>query len=736
MRCVPLEPLEATRADLERVHPAAYLDRIQQICAGGGGRLDPDTYASSGTWRAATLAAGAGLTAVDAMRRGEGDAAFCAVRPPGHHANSTVSMGFCLISNVAVVAASLADQGERVLIVDYDAHHGNGTQDVFYDDPAGAVRQPAPVAAVPRHRPAHRGGRGCGHGLHGERAAARRGHGRCVPACARRAGRPAGARRSRPRGSSCRPASTLTGSTRSPSSASARATTSRSRAVCCSGRRPGVGWSCWKVDTTSTRSRGAAPVSSMCWPAAIPQPVDLAEADTDGGPGMAQVDVDLAVLARTSVIGDRFGPVLRELQPLTERFAAAGHRLFLVGGTVRDLLLAGWSDGRAQAAIDPSDVEFDIDATTTARPDEIKRCLQGWADAIWTQGERFGTIGATKRVTVDGAASSPRDDRPDLRDHDASGRGVQRSIAQARRRVLVRHRCRPVASRLHRQRDGDRADRGDSRRASPVLVDPFGGRRDLDDSVLRTPLGPEASFSDDPLRMLRAARFIARYGLQPEPSLLRAVRAMADRMQIVSAERDPRRARQVARRLTAGRGAALRDRNRPAAARGPRVGRGYRRSPTSRATRTCGITPWPSSTRCNALTPARSHSIGASCAWPRCCVRSRPARRAARLQSLRYSNDDTAAIVGLIDLAGPLLYRLANDDAPWTDADVRRHLRDAAGQRSNLHALVRAEAAVHAEPLSSRLRDGLDGARHRSIRVAGGSASRWTTSARSSMARR
>ncbi len=132
---VPLEPIEATRADLERVHPTAYLDRIEQICAGGGGRLDPDTYASSGTWRAATLAAGAGLTAVEAMQRGEGDAAFCAVRPPGHHANSTESMGFCLISNVAVVAASLADQGERVLIVDYDAHHGNGTQDVFYHDP-------------------------------------------------------------------------------------------------------------------------------------------------------------------------------------------------------------------------------------------------------------------------------------------------------------------------------------------------------------------------------------------------------------------------------------------------------------------------------------------------------------------------------------------------------------------------------------------------------------------------
>ena len=130
----PLEPIAATRADLERVHPRAYLDRIEHISTSGGGRLDPDTYASAGTWRAATLAAGAGLTAIEAMRRGEGDAAFCAVRPPGHHANATESMGFCLVSNVAVAAAALADQGERVLILDYDAHHGNGTQDVFYHD--------------------------------------------------------------------------------------------------------------------------------------------------------------------------------------------------------------------------------------------------------------------------------------------------------------------------------------------------------------------------------------------------------------------------------------------------------------------------------------------------------------------------------------------------------------------------------------------------------------------------
>ena len=86
------------------------------------------------------------------------------------------------------------------------------------------------------------------------------------------------------------------------------------------------------------------------------------------------------------MIPERFAPVLDELQPLTERFRAAGKRLFLVGGTVRDLLIS-----RVNA-----DGEQDFDATTDALPAEIKACLHGWADAIWTQGERFGTIGAKK----------------------------------------------------------------------------------------------------------------------------------------------------------------------------------------------------------------------------------------------------------------------------------------------------------------------------------------------------
>jgi acetoin utilization deacetylase AcuC-like enzyme len=128
------EPRPATRAELERVHPAAHLDALEAFCRGGGGRIDTDTSASAGSWDAALLAAGAGLDAVDRLEAGEATAAFCAVRPPGHHATPTRAMGFCLLNNVAVTAAALADRGERVLVYDWDAHHGNGTQDTFYRD--------------------------------------------------------------------------------------------------------------------------------------------------------------------------------------------------------------------------------------------------------------------------------------------------------------------------------------------------------------------------------------------------------------------------------------------------------------------------------------------------------------------------------------------------------------------------------------------------------------------------
>jgi acetoin utilization deacetylase AcuC-like enzyme len=132
---IPLPARPATAVELERVHPAAYLEALEAQSRAGGGMLDADTVVSASSWEAAITAAGTGIAAIDALTNGAADAAFLALRPPGHHARAAQGMGFCLLNNVAVAAAELADRGEKVLIVDYDAHHGNGTQEIFYSDP-------------------------------------------------------------------------------------------------------------------------------------------------------------------------------------------------------------------------------------------------------------------------------------------------------------------------------------------------------------------------------------------------------------------------------------------------------------------------------------------------------------------------------------------------------------------------------------------------------------------------
>jgi acetoin utilization deacetylase AcuC-like enzyme len=131
-----VEPRIATRPELERVHTVAYLDRLESFCREGGGDIDPDTKASHGSWETACRAAGAGLALVDTVEQGTAPAGFALVRPPGHHAMADRSMGFCLFNNVAIAARALTARGERVLIVDWDVHHGNGTQDIFWNDPS------------------------------------------------------------------------------------------------------------------------------------------------------------------------------------------------------------------------------------------------------------------------------------------------------------------------------------------------------------------------------------------------------------------------------------------------------------------------------------------------------------------------------------------------------------------------------------------------------------------------
>jgi acetoin utilization deacetylase AcuC-like enzyme len=128
-------PYSATRAELVRVHDTVYLDKLGAFCYEGGGALDADTYATYDSWSIAQLAAGAGLSVVEEMGRHENAVGFIAVRPPGHHALRDHAMGFCLLNNVAIVTAALRSRGERVAIVDWDVHHGNGTQAIFWNDP-------------------------------------------------------------------------------------------------------------------------------------------------------------------------------------------------------------------------------------------------------------------------------------------------------------------------------------------------------------------------------------------------------------------------------------------------------------------------------------------------------------------------------------------------------------------------------------------------------------------------
>ncbi|WP_406057606.1 CCA tRNA nucleotidyltransferase [Kribbella sp. NBC_00889] len=196
----------------------------------------------------------------------------------------------------------------------------------------------------------------------------------------------------------------------------------------------------------------------------------------------------------------RIAPVVDELG---SRFAAAGHEIALVGGPVRDILL-----GRGSK---------DLDFATSAHPDVVERLLSGWADHVWDIGKAFGTIGSRKGewvleiTTYRSESYDPTSRKPEVAYGDSlEGDLARRDFAMNAMAILL---------------------------PSHRFVDPYGGIEDVASKTIRTPGTPEDSFSDDPLRMMRAARFAAQLGFTPDPAVVAAMTAMAERITIVSAER-------------------------------------------------------------------------------------------------------------------------------------------------------------------------------------------------------
>jgi poly(A) polymerase len=397
------------------------------------------------------------------------------------------------------------------------------------------------------------------------------------------------------------------------------------------------------------------------------------------------------------VVPDRFAPLLAELAPLADRFNNAGRRLYLVGGTVRDLLVGREGDR-------------DVDATTNARPDEIKAILEGWADALWTQGERFGTIGALRggqryEITTHRAeAYEPDSRKPDVVFADAI------EVDLSRRDFTVNAMALELTS------------------DAPTLVDPFGGAADLAAHVLRSPIPPEESFSDDPLRMLRAARFLAGYQLRPVPELVAAVKAMRHRLSIVSAERvrdeldklitvdhpgpglwfviDTDLAEEFLPELPAMRleqdpihrhkdvlshTIAVVENVRPPDEWPGRRPFDFRRTRLAALFHDIGKPKTRGYRKGKGVTFHHHEVVGA-----------RMTRD--RLQALRYSNADVEAITRLVDLHLRFhTYRMG-----WTDSAVRRYVRDAGELLGELNVLTRCDCTTRNERKAAMLAARMD----------------------------
>ncbi len=399
----------------------------------------------------------------------------------------------------------------------------------------------------------------------------------------------------------------------------------------------------------------------------------------------------------------RFAPILDELAPLVTRFRERGHRLYLVGGSVRDLL------------VQHDRQDFDLDLTTDARPAEIKACLDGWADAVWTQGEKFGTIGAHKHDSIAGStrpyeittfrAEAYTDDS--RKPHVVFADDID--VDLSRRDFTVN----AMALELT-------VDSG-----VPALIDPFGGAADLATQTLRTPTAPEISFGDDPLRMLRAARFIAGYRLAPTDELTAAVTAMAGRLEIVSPERirdefdklitvdhpsaglwflvDTGLADQFLPELPAMR--LEHDpihRHKDVLTHTIAVVENVRASPEPdaydfRLTRLAALFHDIGKPRTRGYLEGKGTTFHHHDA-----VGARMTRK--RMTAMRYSNDDVAKVSELVALH----LRFHTYAMGWSDSAVRRYVRDAGALLAELNVLTRCDCTTRNERKAARLSRRMD----------------------------
>ena len=364
------------------------------------------------------------------------------------------------------------------------------------------------------------------------------------------------------------------------------------------------------------------------------------------------------------MVPERFKPLLDEVAPLAERFMAAGFRLYLVGGCVRDAILG----------LDIA--QRDLDFTTDARPDDIERIVRPWVDAVWLQGKRFGTIGALKderpyEITTHRAdVYTPDSRKPEVAYSDK----VEADLARRDFTVNAMALSLPGSD----------------------LIDPHGGIADLAALRLRTPLSPEESFADDPLRMLRAARFIAGYDLEPDPDLVEAVKAMHGRLSIVSAERIRDELDKLLVVPVPGPGLWFLVNTGLAGEFLPELpGLALEQDPIHRhkdvLAHTIAVVEKTSSDRILRLA-ALLHDIGK----PRTrafgpqgvtfhhheVVGARMAEK--RMRELRYSVEDIEAVRRLVELH--LRFHGYSDDL-WTDAAVRRYARDAGPLLDRLNEL-------------------------------------------------